>query len=233
MLKGILWDLDGTLVEFQIDYKRARSTVIQILESNGYPKGQLSADDLILQMFQLAREYFIDQRGMDEAGFQNIRQQADKEVIEIEREAAERAMVLPGIRGVLEYAQKLKLKQAILTYNTSANAILSVEKAGLREFFPDNRMIIGRDMVVHAKPHPDHTNLALKEMGIMANEVVIIGDHPRDIEAANNVNAKSIALTQEKHPATEFATKFSCAIPEIDQNLIGILKKLRITSRKA
>lgn len=219
--------MDGTLVEFKIDYKRARSNVIRILEEHGFPKGQLCADHLILQMFQFAREFFMIQQGMSETEFGKIRQQADEIVIEIEREAALKATPMPGIEQVLEYAANQNLKQAIFTYNTQSNAILSLEKARIRTFFPENQWIIGRDMVFHAKPHSEHTNLVLTKMGLTANEVIIIGDHPRDIEAANNVGARSIALIQEKHPASDFATMFSCAISEIASNLISIIEKLK------
>jgi len=227
MLKGILWDMDGTIVEFKIDYRRARNHVIQIFESYGYPKGELTADHLILQMFQLARDYFISQKGMDETRFGQIRDEVDHIVIQIEREAALQASVIPGIRKVLEYAKNLQLKQGILTYNTQANAILSIETAGLREFFLEDRWIVGRDMVNRPKPHPDHINVLLNTMGLTSDEVIVIGDHPRDIEAANNVGAQSIALTQEKHPASEFATSFSCAISDIASNLISIIEKLK------
>ena len=45
-LKGILFDLDGTLVDFKIDYKRARDATIQVLEGHGFPRGELSADKI-------------------------------------------------------------------------------------------------------------------------------------------------------------------------------------------
>jgi len=41
-LKGVICDMDGTLIHFQIDYQRCRAVTIQLLEEYGYPTGVLN-----------------------------------------------------------------------------------------------------------------------------------------------------------------------------------------------
>jgi phosphoglycolate phosphatase len=224
MLKGIEFDLDGTLILFQIDYKRVRSETRRVLESYGYPSGQLTLDMLVIDMFQQANTYFIKEQGMTEKKFQEIKNEADRAVILIEAEAALCAKPMPGMEEILKFVDRKHLKYGILTYNTTANAILSLEKAGLLHYFPNHDLIVGRDRVLHPKPHPDHTLFLLNRLGLQASEVCIIGDHPRDCEAANNIHARSIAITSDVHPAKDFPTEYHCSIPEISKKIPTILE---------
>jgi phosphoglycolate phosphatase-like HAD superfamily hydrolase len=45
-----------------------------------------------------------------------------------------------------------------------------------------------------SKPEPDLIEVALERLGIEAHRVVMIGDTPYDIEAANKVGVKKIAF---------------------------------------
>ena len=58
VLKGVLFDLDGTLIDFKINYRKARRATIEVLEAEGYPKDRLNPKMLILQMIDQAMEYF-------------------------------------------------------------------------------------------------------------------------------------------------------------------------------
>ncbi|MFX1462504.1 MAG: hypothetical protein ACFFBF_05585 [Promethearchaeota archaeon] len=55
-IKAIVWDLDGTLIHFKIDYLRARKTAIEILRKYGVPKNLLTIKISILENMQSARE---------------------------------------------------------------------------------------------------------------------------------------------------------------------------------
>ncbi|GAJ13369.1 unnamed protein product, partial [marine sediment metagenome] len=55
-------------------------------------------------------------------------------------------------------------------------------------------LIVGRDNVTNLKPHPEHLIYICKQLNVKSDEILIIGDNIRDIEAAINVGAHSIAL---------------------------------------
>ena len=57
-IKAIVWDLDGTLIHFNIDWLRARREAIKILKRHGIPKHILTVKSSILENIKLAREYF-------------------------------------------------------------------------------------------------------------------------------------------------------------------------------
>jgi phosphoglycolate phosphatase-like HAD superfamily hydrolase len=219
-----VWDLDGTLIQFKLDYQRARRVTKQILESHGLPTHLLTGDHFIIQMIQIASNYFEHQLHLELSEIYRIKQLVDKAVIEVEADAANQARPMDGIINVLDSLQANNLKMGILTYNTKQNTILSLEKAGLSKYFRDQAQIVGRDCVQHSKPHPDHINCLLTTMKLVPDEICVIGDHPRDIEAAINVHARSIAIISREHTPKEFQTSFICYDSEIKEKLIPLVK---------
>ena len=189
-IKAIVWDLDGTLIHFNIDWLRARRETIKILKKHGVPKHILTVKSSILDNIRLAREFF-ESLGYENKKIENIIQKVDQVVNEIEYEAALEAKAVNGIEKVLEFIKINNLKQAIYTFNTHRNAKTSLEKIGMLHYFD---VIVGRDHVKNAKPHPEHLTTICDKLMVNPSNIIVIGDNHRDIEGALNVGAKSIAL---------------------------------------
>ncbi|MFX1337939.1 MAG: HAD family hydrolase [Promethearchaeota archaeon] len=189
-IKAIVWDLDGTLIHFKIDWLRARRETIKILKKHGVPKHLLTVKSSILENIRLAREYF-GKAGYTNEETEKIIKIVDNVVNDIEYEAALEATAVNGIDKVLEFIKKKNLKQAIYTFNTHRNATTSLEKIGMIGYF---NIIIGRDDVKNTKPHPEHLTLICNKLNVKPSDIIVIGDNHRDIEGALNVGAKSIAL---------------------------------------
>ncbi len=226
MIKAIIWDLDGTLIHFKIDYLRARKTAIKILKKYGVPKHLLTVKSSILENMKLSREYFEKKRFSEEK-IKKIIAEVDKEIIKIEYEAAINATLIDGIGEVLEFARIKNLKQAIFTFNTKKNAEISLKKVNISHYFD---IIVGRDNVSNLKPHPDHLIYICNQLNVKLNEILVIGDTNRDIEAAINVGAHSIALntkiagliSQETFKKAEEIIE----LEEIPSKLINVIEKL-------
>ena len=189
-LKAIVWDLDGTLINFKIDSLNARRTVVKLLKENGvskkFFKTQTSTFDIINNSREILKEIGLNQDEID-----RIINDANNAVVEIEERAALEASLVTGIEKVLEFIEQIGIKQAIFTFNTFRNAKISLEKANILHFFD---IIAGRDNVAHLKPHPDHLNYICAILKIKPYEIIVIGDSSKDIEAALNVGAKSIGI---------------------------------------
>ncbi len=130
-------------------------------------------------------------KNFTEEKINSIVKEVDQEVIKIEYEAAQESTMIDGIDKILETLKKKKLKQAIFTFNTKKNAQISLDKVNLLHYF---NIIVGRDNVKNAKPHPEHLETICSFLGVKTNEIIVIGDTSRDVEAALKVNAKSIYI---------------------------------------
>jgi len=222
-IKAIVWDLDGTLIHFKINSIKARKTVINILVSHGIDKKLLSIQKSILDNINASKEIF-QQKENDPNLVNKVLEEIDKEVSKIEYEAALNATVIKGIEDVLTFVKKNNLKQAIFTFNKYEHAKLSLEKVKLMKFF---EVIIGRDNVSNPKPHPDHLLVICNKLDVKPTEILCIGDNYRDIEAAINVGAHSIAV-HTKLAIVETLQKADVIVreSEIPQKLIKEIKKL-------
>ena len=189
-IKAVVWDLDGTLIHFKIDFMRARREAFKILKEHGIPKKNLSMQNGTIDTIVKSRKIF-ESMGLSKQEINSIIKEVNDKVVSIEHEAAIKATMIEGIDMVLDFVKTKNLKQAIYTFNTRENTTISLERANLTKFFD---VIAGRDDITHPKPHPDHLLYICKKLGAEPSEIVVIGDHARDIEGAINVGARSIGL---------------------------------------
>ncbi len=197
-IKALIWDLDGTLIHFRIDYLKARRVAIKILIHHGIPKKELAITQSILDNLKISIEIF-KKKNYSLEKIDQIKKEINDAVSDIEYEAALHASKIQGIEDVLKYAQKIKLKQAIYTYNTHKNAEVSLKTVKLLKYF---NVIVGRDDVDNPKPHKDHLLMICKKLNVEPLNVIVIGDTYRDIQGALHLGAKSIAI---ETPTSKFS----------------------------
>jgi len=224
-IKAIIWDLDGTLIDFKINTVKARRKAIKVLRDYGIPKEHLSIEMPILENVKISRVIF-NELGFSSEKIKEIIKEVNNAVIQVEHEAAIKATLTQGIDQVLEFAKKKRLKQAVFTYNTHKNARISLETAGIFHYF---EVIVGRDDTKNLKPHPDHLKHICEKIGVKPDQIVVIGDTGRDIEAAINIGSRSIALNTKipNYLKREFFQKANFIIEpkEIPSKLIETLEK--------
>jgi len=227
-IKAIIWDLDGTLIDFRINSIKARRKAIKILRNYGIPKEILSSKTALLENVKISKEFFI-KNGLSANKIQEVIKEVNDVVILVEHEAAIKATLTEGIIKVLEFAKKKNLKQAVFTYNTHRNARRSLETVGINHYFD---VVPGRDDIKNLKPHPDHLKYICERIDVNLDEIVVIGDTGRDIEAALETKSRSIALNTKipnfiKREMFKEATKI-IELNEIPNELIKTLEEFLV-----
>ena len=225
-IKAIIWDLDGTLIDFRINSIEARRKALKLLKAYGIPRNSISIQKSIIENVKIARGLF-EQNGVPPNEVLKIIAEVNKVVIEVEHKAALKATLTKDIDKVLEFLKSNNIKQAIFTFNTHANALLSLKTANIDKYFD---VIIGRDDTENLKPHPDHVRKICEQLMLGFDEIVIIGDTNTDIEAAINIGSYCIALKTKipnyiKRNAFEKAT-IVLELKDIPNALITTLKEL-------
>lgn len=94
--------------------------------------------------------------------------------------------VLPGVRELLIKLDDYGVQSFIATTDITSRARLAMKTLKFDVFFKN---VIGADLVANSKPAPDLANLALKGVDYSASNVVVIGDHPIDIQMGENIKA--------------------------------------------
>jgi phosphoglycolate phosphatase len=95
-------------------------------------------------------------------------------------------LVYPGIVAFLEMHRNQPM--AVVTNKPQMLAEIIVERLGLARFFQD---VIGAELALQRKPHPDMVNHALKRLDSRPERTVLLGDHHVDLRAAHAAGVKS------------------------------------------
>jgi phosphoglycolate phosphatase len=94
----------------------------------------------------------------------------------MEIEAAAEGALFDGTRMLLAGLAGRSIRTGVVTRNCRI-AVLKV--------FPDIahhcQIVLTRDDTECVKPHPEHLHAALRALGVVPSEAIMVGDHPLDI----------------------------------------------------
>ncbi len=212
-IKAVIFDLDGTIATFNLDYKTVRSEVRGYLMKIGVPASVITVNENIFEMLKKT-ELFMSNTGKPSAAIEKTREQALRIAEKYELEAATQTSLIPGAIETLKDLQKMGLKISLCTINSANSTDRILKRFKLTQYFD---AIITRNGTANYKPNPEHCSMALKSMGVSASETLIVGDSITDIQAAAEIKAESVGIptgvsSQEqliKHGANYIATSIT------------------------
>lgn len=216
--------MDGTLVYFKIDWLKTRKEAIRVLEENGIPKGRYSVKKAIRENLNDAKNYMKEVLKYSDEQIAEIVQLINEAIIKIEMRAAKKAKAVKGVQKLLQFAKKLGLKQIICTYNSHDTAKVTLESAGINEYFDG---IFGRDDVLAPKPDEIHIKTAADTFSIAPNECIMIGDHAIDIEMAKSFGCEAIGIKRNgKYSNNDFdKADYIVHQSKMSDKIINIIKQ--------
>jgi HAD superfamily hydrolase (TIGR01509 family) len=97
----------------------------------------------------------------------------------------------PDVRALLDRMREAGLKLVVASSASKEDLEPLLEAAGAAELLGDST---SSDDAEESKPAPDIVEAALEEAGVPAQDVVMIGDTPYDVEAATRAGVRIIAL---------------------------------------
>jgi len=189
-VKAVIFDLDGTLASFNLDYKTVRAEVKSILVRMGVPASVLSVNESIFEMLRKT-EIFVKNSGKPARFLEEVRGEAFAIAEKYELEAAMSTSLLPGAVDTLKALRRMGLKIGLCTINSEKSMNYILKRFGIAHFFD---VTVPRNKVNHFKPHPEHVEVALKVLGASAKETVVIGDSSVDMQSAKELKAIAVGL---------------------------------------
>jgi HAD superfamily hydrolase (TIGR01549 family) len=189
-IKAVIFDLDGTLTSFNIDYRSVRADVRSFLIRAGLPPSVLSLNESIFEMLKKT-EIFMKNNGQLERAFMEIRRKALEIAEKYELEAAKTTGLLPGVLETLKALKKMNLKLGLCTINGEKSTNYILKKFGIADFFD---AVTPRDYVKYVKPNTEHVEATLKALNVKTVEVVVVGDGSSDMRCARELKAIAVAL---------------------------------------
>lgn len=208
---AVLFDLDGTLVETNIDFPLMKRRMLELAAAEGIDTEPLASLDILGIVDSACRT--LVSWGLHENA-EDFRMRAMDMLEEIELRHANDARQIPFARDIIACLTQNGIKTGIVTRNCRKASLISLEKAGI---MPD--ILVCREDTSRHKPHPEPLLFALTALGARPERSIMVGDHLMDIEAGKAAGLKTIALLWDYRPADFFndvkPDRLACNLQEV------------------
>jgi phosphoglycolate phosphatase len=201
MLKAVLFDLDGTLLDTAPDFIFCLNCLLA--EENMEPLSDKLIRNTVSNgasaLIHLGFPHTLD----NEAELTRLRNR----LLEIyAQHLADHTLPFDGITDLLVFLEKQAIPWGIVTNKPYIYTKPLVEKM---DFPVIPGCIVCPEHVSNRKPHPEPLQLACKQLACSTNEAIYLGDHSRDIEAGLNADMPTIACSYGYIEAHDSAEKWN------------------------
>lgn len=185
-IKGIFWDLDGTLVNTGKDIVNAINFTRNSfnLNSLSYSAGM----DMIGQGFEKLLSRCLHEINPDHSTLDSARSLF---IDYYHLHLTDHSIPYPGILNILNSKQFESHHMAIITNKNIISSQLLLSELNIIGFF---QTIRGGGLNLNLKPEPDMLVDAMNELNLEPNQTVMIGDSWTDILSARNAGIVSILV---------------------------------------
>jgi len=199
MIKGIIFDLDGTLVQSAIDFRKMKGKMIQYLVSKGVDEGLLSPQETNVVILSKS-EKNLAEKGVPQDEIKTTLEQVEEIMNEVEMESVTNVTEIDGTKEALKKLKEQGYKTAVLTRGHSKYSVEALKNTGLLGYF---NLVLGREETPKPKPYAEALEHTSKLLKLNIDELILVGDHPIDLECAKNAKARFIGvLTGSAKPET-------------------------------
>lgn len=186
MLKAILFDLDGTLIDSErFHYESWLAILAEWDISITYEEWVKSYAGIPLPA---NAQRFIEKYNI------NITHQELIEKVEqltIERFKTSEIKLMPYVQETLEFFAEKDLTLALVTSSPRPDVETVFQKSGLKHFF---KLSITRSDVTNSKPHPESYNVCRDQLGLEKEECLVFEDTLNGTKAAKAAGLVCFAI---------------------------------------
>ena len=109
----------------------------------------------------------------------------------------------PGVKETLEQLRQMHIPMAVVTSKSTPTCRRGAKCLGIEHFFT---AVIGADEVQHPKPDPEPTQMALRKLGTKPEDTLCVGDAPYDIMSAKTAGCYTAAVEYTQFDLRKFKT---------------------------
>ena len=217
MLKGLLFDMDGTLVDNLAYHFKAFDAYIEqkgltLLEPVTLKINGMHSDDI----FRL----LLGDKVAEEYGLERLNREKEETYRDLYRPHIE---PIVGLVELLKAAKAAGVKCAIGSSGCRENVEMIIEGLGIADLI--DASISGSD-VTHGKPHPEIFIKAYEALGLKAEECVVVEDAVVGVKAGVAAGCKCIAVTTTASAETLTETGASMCVEDYTTLTIEQLNEL-------
>ena len=180
---GVLWDMDGTLIDTEPYWMEAEHDVI---ESHGGTWSEEQAFQLVGNALPVSGRIIAEQTGIPMTPAEIVDALLERVVVKLREHVPWR----PGARELLLAARDAGVPCALVTmsYESFARVLIEALPEGTFE------VVVTGDMVEHGKPHPEPYERAAAELALRPDQCVAIEDSATGVRSAVAAGVPTLAV---------------------------------------
>ncbi|MBQ8725201.1 MAG: HAD family phosphatase [Oscillospiraceae bacterium] len=217
MIKGLLFDMDGLLLDTEKYYFRYWIESAAEFGFSMKPRHALAIRSLAARY---AERYLKKALG-DDFDYHAVRARR-RELI---HEAMEREGISlkPGVMELLTYCRDKGVLTAVATATPTENAKTHLKRVGLFDMFSE---VVGGDSIEYGKPSPDIYKKAAAALELDPEYCLALEDSPNGIIAAFTAGCKPVMIPDLTEPDEMLKPLLYECVPTLS-DVIGIIEKER------
>ena len=183
--RAVIFDLDGTITHFNIDYVGMRRAALAELD-----KMNLRTPELTEQLYLYVMLQKVSTTA-DAATYEELRERLYGRLEEMEIKAAREVTLYPDVEMMLRELRDRHIKLGLVTNNGRAGTNLTLDRFRIRTLFD---AIVTRDDCREMKPDAAPVIMVLTELNAQVEEAILVGDGVMDMIAAKAAGLRSAAV---------------------------------------
>ena len=193
-VKAVVFDLDGTLADFNLDYMAVRAEVREFLIREGIPASVLVVNESIFEMLKKAQIYLRNTR-KSESKIDHVRNKVLDIAEQRELEAARDTGLIPGAVDTMKTLARMGLKLGLCTINSEKAVGLILKRFRIADYFD---AVVPRNRVKQVKPNVEHLEATLKALKVRPDEAMVVGDGSVDMRCASELGVLAVGIPTEQ-----------------------------------
>lgn len=186
-IEAMLFDFEGTLVDFQWQLSAAVAEALAMLRNMGFAKDRVLSrkySTLMTEAMQVAAEIGLTP--------DQVRERIGCVYDRFDEDALTRWALRPGVKDFLEALKARGVRTGLVSNVGGKTLARALPQLGLAEYFA---IALSRNDVLNLKPHPDGLNLAIERLGVSKDNSIFLGDSLDDLHAARNAGIRVMIIT--------------------------------------
>ena len=217
MLKAVIFDVDGTLLDTERIY-------MQAWKEAAAEQGYVMPDELLRKTravdAKVAAQIFEEEigNGFSYQKTRPIRVRIAEEIIE-----RESPILKPGVLELLSFLREKGIRLSVASSTKTKTTKEHLQINGIADWF---EVIVGGDMITKGKPNPDIFLKAAELLGETPENCIVVEDSPAGIRAGSAAGMKTVlvpdqaAITQEIIDLSDVQMKSLLEMPAYVETLL-------------